>query len=91
MPLRFTDEEKDHGILLNEVLTLPQTAGTAPSLPKAFQDARGKAPPPAEEGLVKYNLGAQLADQQVVDRRNTHRTFHQMGGQFGFRGNDKKK
>lgn len=90
MVTRFTDEEKAHGLFLTEVLTLPQTEGAAPSLPEAFKNARGKALP-AEEGLVKYNLGEQLADQKLVDRRNTRRTMHQMGGQFGFRGNDKKK
>ena len=60
-------------------------------LPKAFRDACGKTPPPASDAKVRYNHNAQLRRQQGIDSAERNRTMNQMGGQYGFRGNDKDK
>ncbi len=88
MVTRFTDEEKADGLFLTMVLTLPQTAGTAPSLPEAFAKARGQALPTTETCGNRGTRNAQLMHQQGVDKAKLARTMDQMGGRFGFRGKD---
>jgi len=62
------------------------------TLPATFQAAMKKGTPFTQEPDGTYDSrNTQLHRQQSVDKANLTRTMSQMGGQFGFRGNDKKK